>query len=310
MDNNEVLNRLTNAKIYYKQNKKTFKRFFPLYRIVNNRVLNAVESFLIIVFLGCVIFAGLDFFGVIGDISETIRSYMIIATVVSCVFIGSKTCLRKKQDEMYEKYSVYDVIATMHGYMCGLNYVFWKRKYIKKLIKLISTKKAKDLKEAVTILKPKCKEVSFDTEKFEAISADAIKRQNEQIEKYNKKIQKSKNSKRALRKAQKKEIKKAMKNAFWESVVESILFKPTEYTNIEVPTMTYGNSPQPAQVNSSNNSSKKAEEERKRQLADYAKQADWWDAEYRRLYSWDPNHYKTKDAEYNKNYFRRLSRGG
>ncbi|MBQ4271124.1 MAG: hypothetical protein II718_04820 [Clostridiales bacterium] len=57
---------------------------------------------------------------------------------------------------------------------------------------------------------------------------------------------------------------------------------------------------------------KQEEEEReRRKREDYARQADYWERQYYSLLRNDPQcrNYQTRDAEYNKNYFRRLSQG-
>ena len=57
---------------------------------------------------------------------------------------------------------------------------------------------------------------------------------------------------------------------------------------------------------------KQEEEERiRREREEYARKADYYEREYRRLLRDDPKclNYQTRDAEYNKNYFRRKAQG-
>ena len=64
-------------------------------------------------------------------------------------------------------------------------------------------------------------------------------------------------------------------------------------------------------ANYQDNARAEREERRKRELADYAGKADYWEREYRRLIRLDPQcrDERTRVAEYNKNSFRLKSRG-
>ena len=297
MTQQEVLTRLENAKVYYKANKRFFKKFFRYYTIVNCKATAVVKVISVILFLGSIISTGLGLFGVVDSLDGQLYKYMGITFLVAFVIIGILGFLEDKQDAMYEKYEVIDIVGTMVDYMCGLNYAFWNMKDIKKIIKNISTAKGKNMKTIALEVKPKCKQWQFDVNEFNQISTEAIDRQNKKISAQNKKIEKA-------------QMKKQSQDIFWGAVTDVFLSSITGGTTTEVSSMTYENSPRTVPVNTSDDSKKRAAEERQRQLADYAKQADYWEREYRRLYAWDPNHYKTKDAEYNKNYFRRLSKGG
>lgn len=279
MSNSEVLGKLENAKAYFKANKRFFKKFFRYYRIVNSGVYKAIETIASVLFVGCILIAGLALFDVIGDLKAEEIGLVVVIAVVSIVILFIRGMQEQKLDSMYRKYQVVNIVDNMLNYMCGLNYVFWNMKDINKLIKLASSDKTKDLKTVALEVKPKCKKLQFDVDRFNKQSEEAITRLNKRIQKENEKI-------------------------------ASLLSKGTGGANTSVSGPTYASNARTAPVNSADDSKKRAEEERKRQLADYARQADWWEQEYRRLYAWDPNHYKTKDAEYNKNYFRRLSKGG
>lgn len=297
MANQQILTQLENAKAYYKTNKRFFRKFFRYYTIVNCKVSTAIKGISVIMFLGSILIAGLGLFGVIDSLQGNLYKYMLITFLISFVMIGILGCLEDIQDAMYQKYDVVTIVGNMASYMCGLNYVFWNMKDIKKIIKKVSAGKAKDFQSLVLEIRPKCKQWQFDVDAFNEISRDAIARQNKKIKAENKKIEKA-------------EMKKLKQDIFWGAVSDAVLSNVTGGSGAKLSGPTYESVPRTAPVNSSDDSKKRAAEERQRQLADYAKQADYWEREYRRLYAWDPNHYKTKDAEYNKNYFRRLSKGG
>ena len=172
MANQQVLTQLENAKEYYKANKRFFKKFFCYYTIVNCRVSKVFAGLSVILFLGSIIATGLGLFGVIDSFQGNLYKYMLNTFLVSVVILGIQSCFEGQQDAMYQKYEVVTIVGNMVSYMCGLNYVFWNKKDIKKLIKKVSADKAKDFRTLVLEVRPKCKQLKFDVDAFNEISRD------------------------------------------------------------------------------------------------------------------------------------------
>lgn len=135
MANQQILTQLENAKDYYKENKRFFKKFFRYYSIVNCKVSTVLKGISVIMFLGSILIAGLGLFGVIDSLQGNLYKYMLITFLISFVMIGILGCLEDIQDAMYQKYDVITIVGNMASYMCGLSYVFWNMRDIKKIIK-------------------------------------------------------------------------------------------------------------------------------------------------------------------------------
>lgn len=203
-------------------------------------------------------------------------------------------------EEGYEEY-----IEGMYDCLDRLNVVFWKKSCIKRMKKMLQKENVKDIIDASKVLKPRLDESHrlLNAEKFKKIYEKSVNRQ----EKVNKKHM------RKQQKQRKQYERKQAARGIFGAVLFSWLFGESDGSEyVDSYTPSNNSMPSAPQDNSyKDDSDAKHQEEVRRQRAEFARKADWWEQRYRDLLRDDPKclNYQTQDAEYNKNYFRRKANG-
>lgn len=288
MTRDEAINNLNNAKAYLRENKDFFKRFRKSYRIISWRFYGLTRGVLFVLMPVLIWVFYLNMDALTGKYSS-LGMLVILAFILDVFIYRHLGKARKKYEKMFMDYDVYSKVGKMYQYMLNLNMCFWNRRNINRLIREFTSGSFNKISDAAARIEPNCRELFFDADKFNRISDETYKKVCRDVEEYNRDM----------------ELGTQVLMGLVEKSFSGSGSVNTNYTN------TYPTSNTNTYVNyNTNDQEAKRKAEREKQLADYARQADWWEQEYNRLKAIDPNHYNTHKAEYNKNYFRRISKGG
>lgn len=289
---------LTQVCQYMKDNRKFFRSLFFYNRLTHSficRTLRILSGAWVVIYIAIFLLV-LIFEPDLPDFIEKIMEFIVtnwqifLAALIISPIMKS---FRAKLDVLTAQDYVDEYTYTMNDAL-EISDVYWKRSRLKKMLKLISSGKASSIQDAACKLrlrhtKPRLTRYYKDRD-------NAIERYNKVVEKAN-----------ALAEKRRKSEQRAL---FWGSILLEWLMAENNVSTGSLYSSSgdSGSDYSYRRVQVDNDSKAKERAENARKSAEFAEKSDYWRSEYYKLKDSGVTGYRLNDAEYNMNYFARLSR--